>query len=218
MYDHHPPFQCRDIRHRHKLSEVQKITQYYIMWGIKWKQWNRDRRYSYVGWKNFWDHDNLQGQRSKFGICENYSWEWMSKDLFRPRFKRKNTENKMSGKWYVDPPSISWKRCFTTQNMKMSRVNFLSSSFLLNFFYCKTFYDIYFFVYTKVTFDVSNLSFTEIIECMNFHFFSSRMRNIDWRDFELIHGHEKIYVDMRENKIQDTYIFYWRSIYKCIDF
>jgi diphthamide biosynthesis methyltransferase len=25
--------------------------------------------------------------------------------------------------------------------------------------------------------------------------FSSRMRNIDWRDFELIHGHEKIYVD-----------------------
>jgi hypothetical protein len=35
------------------------------------------------------------------------SWEWMSKDLFGPRFKRKNTENKMFGK-YVVPPSISW--------------------------------------------------------------------------------------------------------------
>jgi hypothetical protein len=61
------------------------------------------------------------------------SWEWMSKDLFGPRFKRKNTENKMFGK-YVVPPSISWKGCFTTQNMKMSRVNFLSSSFLFYFF------------------------------------------------------------------------------------
>ena len=34
--------------------------------------------------------------------------------------------------------------------------------------------------------------------------FSSRMRNIDWRDFELIHGHEKIcwhlYKDMGEIK------------------
>lgn len=126
-------FQCRDIRHRHKLSVVQRITQYYIMWGIKWKQWNRHTRYSYVDWKNFWDHDNLQGQHSKFGICENYSWEWMSRDLFGPRFKRKNTENKMFGK-YVVPPFISWKRCFTTQNMKMSRVNFLSSSFLFHFF------------------------------------------------------------------------------------
>lgn len=30
----------------------------------------------------------------------------MSRDLFGPRFKRKNTENKMFGK-YVVPPSIS---------------------------------------------------------------------------------------------------------------
>lgn len=47
LYDHHPPSNA-EIYDRHKLSEVQRIMQYYIMWGIKWKQGNRDTRYSYV--------------------------------------------------------------------------------------------------------------------------------------------------------------------------
>jgi hypothetical protein len=63
---------------------------------------------------------------------KNYSWEWMSKDLFGPRFKRKNTENKMFGK-YVVPPSVYL--CIGRW-MMIIQINILNNNTIIDFRVC----------------------------------------------------------------------------------